>query len=341
MPDIACPIPQPLTHERAREVFKQVKKELPGLQESAYRREAARRMGVDYDTYLAAWKKPGAKVLPKPGPAKPPPGIPSVERKLVKNPTRLSEMPRTVRKYAGDDEVERGLNLLHDVRATNPNYHMQIDPKTLSLKGTRGYNENCVHVVQAFELRRRGYDVEASKWMKKQARERGWSAGKSATLEVRQKWRTVEGWVRHMTQTSSAEELKQVIGFMPVGARGFIQMDWKRGGGGHVMNWEITEEGVKWIEAQAGRMVDDIDAVLSRAYGERLAYIRLDDLVPIDSGPQSIMETIVKSQTTRREELKALKDVEDEKRRERSRLYYEEWEAKNRRYKMNKLNEGV
>lgn len=48
-------------------MFSNVRKEMPGLTESAYRREAARRMGTDYDTYLKAWKKPGsAQMLPKP-----------------------------------------------------------------------------------------------------------------------------------------------------------------------------------------------------------------------------------------------------------------------------------
>jgi hypothetical protein len=43
-------------------MFRQVKKDMPGLSESAYRREAARRLGTDYDTYLKAWKKPVAGV---------------------------------------------------------------------------------------------------------------------------------------------------------------------------------------------------------------------------------------------------------------------------------------
>jgi hypothetical protein len=69
MTGVVCPLPQALTHEDARDMHRKVRKEMPGLSDAAYRREAARRMGVDYDTYLDAWKKPKASgVTPKPTP---------------------------------------------------------------------------------------------------------------------------------------------------------------------------------------------------------------------------------------------------------------------------------
>lgn len=56
LPDIVCPVPGSLTHDAARVMFKQVKAEMKGLQESAYWRESARRLGVTYEDYLDAWK---------------------------------------------------------------------------------------------------------------------------------------------------------------------------------------------------------------------------------------------------------------------------------------------
>lgn len=68
LPDeVVCPIPRAISHDDARATFAKVRKEMPGLTEAAWRREAARRMDTDYDTYLKAWKKP-----PKVEPVMPP-----------------------------------------------------------------------------------------------------------------------------------------------------------------------------------------------------------------------------------------------------------------------------
>jgi hypothetical protein len=75
LPSIACPLPQVLDHATARKHFNDVKRDMPGLSQAAWRREAARRAGVDYNTFLSAWKKPGAEVRPPSGPT-PTPGGP-------------------------------------------------------------------------------------------------------------------------------------------------------------------------------------------------------------------------------------------------------------------------
>jgi hypothetical protein len=75
---VACPLPQALDHATARKHFNDVRKDMPHLSPAAARREAARRAGVDYDTFLRAWKKDGAVIrppsdpTPPPGPVKPP-----------------------------------------------------------------------------------------------------------------------------------------------------------------------------------------------------------------------------------------------------------------------------
>lgn len=84
MPSVQCPIPRPLSYEDARSQYDKVRKEMPGLTPAAWRREAARRAGVDYDTFLKAWKKPGKPVTPNPTPPpvggtpKPPPPKPPI-----------------------------------------------------------------------------------------------------------------------------------------------------------------------------------------------------------------------------------------------------------------------
>lgn len=82
MPDMVCPLPVGLSHDDARAAVQKVKREKPGLSESAYRRQAARDAGVDYDTFLKAWKTPGTKLIhPKPYlPTPPPPHLPTLPK---------------------------------------------------------------------------------------------------------------------------------------------------------------------------------------------------------------------------------------------------------------------
>lgn len=62
-----------VTHTMARDMFKQVRKEMPGLQDSAYRREAARRLDMELKDYTKIWKNPGKIKVPiEPAPVLPP-----------------------------------------------------------------------------------------------------------------------------------------------------------------------------------------------------------------------------------------------------------------------------
>lgn len=76
LPDVVCPIPRGLSHDDARAEYLKVRKEMKGLTDSAIRREAARRLGVDYDTYLKAWKKPKNSPPVTPSPVTPVPPRP-------------------------------------------------------------------------------------------------------------------------------------------------------------------------------------------------------------------------------------------------------------------------
>lgn len=84
VPDMVCPLPVGLSHNDARAAVAKVRKEKPGLSDSAYRREAARQLNLDYDTFLKAWKTPGTKLIhPKPYlPTPPPPHLPTLPKPL-------------------------------------------------------------------------------------------------------------------------------------------------------------------------------------------------------------------------------------------------------------------
>lgn len=72
-PPAPAPVNPPVTYETTRAQFKLVKKENPALTDAEARRIAAERMGVDYDTYLKAWKrqKGGPATPPTPSPQTP------------------------------------------------------------------------------------------------------------------------------------------------------------------------------------------------------------------------------------------------------------------------------
>lgn len=296
LPDIVCPVPAaPLTHDEARAMFKKVKKEMPGLQESAYRREAARRLNMDYDTYLAAWKKPGSSVIAKPK-VKPPATMQISD--IPKQPTPAvaptfvppqgipqpyegwldtSALPRTTRHYPNpEDDIEKGLNLLHDMRATNPKYGRL--PK---------YDVNCVHVVQAQELRRRGFDVEATPLPKQYGR-----GGRVVSESLVPAWRErTTGYSRNETYAANEVSFRAHLATLPPGARGAVAVTWKGKNSGHIWNWEVVEEEgkavVKWIEAQKGHLLQD-DAASYFQRGERIRYIRMDDLEPTNAAKEFI-----------------------------------------------------
>lgn len=66
LPDISCPIPQPLTRDTARAAWKQVKKEMPNIPQPAQFREAARRLNADYTEFRRAFNlRVGETLKPK------------------------------------------------------------------------------------------------------------------------------------------------------------------------------------------------------------------------------------------------------------------------------------
>ena len=55
--DVNCPLPKPLDIAQARAAWRAVQKEMPALKTGAARREAARRLGVDYKHYMDVLEK--------------------------------------------------------------------------------------------------------------------------------------------------------------------------------------------------------------------------------------------------------------------------------------------
>ncbi|KFG71480.1 hypothetical protein FM21_35070 [Streptomyces mutabilis] len=130
--------------------------------------------------------------------------------------------------------------------------------------GVRAYSHNCTHVSQAYELRRRGLDVQAAPD----------TTGGRSIREYSEPW---GGWQRFTHCDSSAldvgrSEIERA--FAEPGSRGIVNVRWKNGGG-HAFNVENVGGKVRFIDAQPTPPVTDASHYFSHA--KTSGYLRLDD----------------------------------------------------------------
>jgi hypothetical protein len=154
---------------------------------------------------------------------------------------RAAEARRTTR------EVDKAL------AGANPKYY----------PGERSYSNNCTHVSQAYELRRRGLDVEAAPD----------STGGRTPVEYSEPW---GGWRRFTFCDKSADVGRAEVerAFSEPGSRGIVNVRWKNGGG-HAFNVENVGGKVRFIDAQPTPPVTDASHYFSLATSS--GYLRLDD----------------------------------------------------------------
>jgi hypothetical protein len=151
------------------------------------------------------------------------------------------------------------------LRATNPRFGS--DP---------AFGVNCVHVVNAYELRRRGFDVIATPL----PRDLLGQGGRSA-VEALGRWRDPLGRVRTMESVvPSPGALEEAVRDWPDGARGWVQVQLSHGGA-HIFSVERVGSRVRWIDAQDGTEIS-LSALLPRVKPGGLHIARTDDLIPSD-----------------------------------------------------------
>lgn len=138
------------------------------------------------------------------------------------------------------------------------------DSGTVSQKtvgDTQAYDMNCMNCTTAYELRRRGYDVEAGAWRA--------SNTQYASLE---NW--YEGVkVKEVKKTNNL--IKAIQSDNPPGSRGNLMVQWSNGGG-HSMAYEVDSKGkVHILDPQTNSVVDEdkLPDLISSAH-----YARTDNL---------------------------------------------------------------
>lgn len=159
-------------------------------------------------------------------------------------------------------------SLENALKKSNPLY--KIEP---------GYTDNCARVVNAYELRRRGLDVTANA-----------SALKDSSQQVRNFigcWKKPDGTrlydfsTPNIVKNSVKAEARlqdSMSKMYPDGARGTLDFDWKNSRAGHVINWEKVDGRIVWVDAQTGKMGDELSHYFPRSKNHQ--WYRLDDVEP-------------------------------------------------------------
>ncbi|MFE1190123.1 toxin glutamine deamidase domain-containing protein [[Kitasatospora] papulosa] len=150
---------------------------------------------------------------------------------------------RAVEARKTNKQVDKALH------AANPHYQQDV----------HAYSHNCSHVAQAYELRRRGLDVEAGPD----------STGGRTPLELGEAWGGDFTFSPANVGRAEAERA-----FAEPGSRGMIIVTWKSGGA-HAFTVENVGGKVRFVDGQPTPPVADASSYFSHAKWS--GFLRLDD----------------------------------------------------------------
>lgn len=148
------------------------------------------------------------------------------------------------------------------IETVNPNYG----------KGQE-WSHNCQRCIYAYEMQRRGYDVEALPRILKGTDN---AANNWAHIMENQTWEHVG-----RTQNQVKNGLLDKMAGYGDGARAAIYVSWKGRRGAHVFIAEQQNGGTVFLDAQTHKYVD-ISYYLSRSSPAKTTISRLDNLKPTD-----------------------------------------------------------
>jgi hypothetical protein len=153
---------------------------------------------------------------------------------------------------------DRNSSMETDVRNVNPGFTNLSD----------NTKNNCMLCTTAYDLRRRGYDVNAERI----------SSGLQTT-DVKRYYPDAE--VRQVTGATTTAELnqktKEALISQGEGARGNLMVTWQGGAGGHSMAYEVHNGEVKIYDGQSGEVHETEEII---AYTTAVSYARLDNVEP-------------------------------------------------------------
>lgn len=168
-------------------------------------------------------------------------------------PSVLKKLPKSMEDYSAQQ----------DAAMVNPHYLWSIDRD--SDQEQAAYTQNCAECTTAYELRRRGYDVEVA-------------PRKSNNMLTSKDLRVWKGAKIKKIKSKSIDKFDSVIEKdNPPKARGDLMVKWSSGGG-HSMAYEIDSKGKMHIyDTQTGneRSIDYVKQNCNSVY-----FCRTDNLEP-------------------------------------------------------------
>lgn len=178
--------------------------------------------------------------------------------KNLKNVSKSDTVGKTeydFKTITGDHTIEDDLGTPQSPKV-NPNFSKGGD-----------YANNCGYSSVAFEMRRRGFDVEANP---------------CDTLTV-EEWLSVFDGAKPIYPTSKtnvelAKELKQKLLEMGNGARGSMFIQWKDREIGHFFSWETKDGDVWLVDGQSGDA--NVSRYLAQIDPTKTVCVRWDNLKP-------------------------------------------------------------
>jgi hypothetical protein len=207
---------------------------------------------VKASTPIKAVRAPRAPKAPAP-----------IQTKLPYAP-KVDKMPRRT-----DRTTERKISdLVVDAVTANPGYPASR------------YAVNCVHVVNAYELRARGFNVTATPLPS------GFQNGRNAQ-DALDRWVGRNGMPhgRRLIAMDATSMMYEAM-TLPEGGRGWVYVAWQSGGA-HIFNVERINGKLRFIDAQNATSDLDINSYIRRSRGagsERAwQFVRMDDLEPTDA----------------------------------------------------------
>lgn len=190
------------------------------------------------------------------------------------NPPIPPAWPDNLRRKA-HNRRRRVVDLAADIEAVNPRW-LERTP------GNEDTNEqwdiNCTRCSLAVEFRARGYDVTALPKPR--------SVTDNDHFNIEDHWRDGDGnrrkftYLRFLNKADFRSNLKKDLLDQGDGARGFIIVEWKDGGG-HIFNYEVRGDKILFLDGQTNEYnvgnswINDIN--LDSWWN---GYLRTDDLTP-------------------------------------------------------------
>lgn len=174
-------------------------------------------------------------------------------------------------KKKADHDTSRA-GAVRDALATNPGHVKLVDGKVVK---PRNYSVNCQRTAQAYEMRRRGYDVTAKPRPNKKVDRL------NHTSDIESFWMQEDGKLgrfRHMGVGggSAPHNIEARLAAIGPDARGFVIVEWQEGGG-HIFNVERIDGVTHYVDPQTGGT--SVAEIHFPRAGD-VYFMRTDNLVP-------------------------------------------------------------